>query len=189
MSPASTAPTRTLPSTTTPRSCPRVRRKPRDKAKVEVAVQIVERFVLARLRNRRFFSLDELNAAIRETVARPQRQDHAQARRQPRRAVRRDRSAGAQSPSGDALSVCRVEEVPGRARLPRRDRRSLLLRAVAPDPRATRGAHHRHHDRGPAQGRRVLRAMPVLMRAVGTRRFPSTCRARTGATPSGRRPG
>jgi transposase len=44
-------------------------RKPRDKAKVEVAVQIVQRFVLARLRNRRFFSLDELNAAIREAVA------------------------------------------------------------------------------------------------------------------------
>ena len=43
--------------------------KPRDKAKVEVAVQIVQRFVLARLRNRRFFSLDELNAAIRECVA------------------------------------------------------------------------------------------------------------------------
>jgi transposase len=43
-------------------------RKPRDKAKVEVAVQIVERWVLARLRNRRFFSLAELNAAIRECV-------------------------------------------------------------------------------------------------------------------------
>jgi transposase len=44
-------------------------RKPRDKAKVEVAVLIVERFVLAKLRNRRFFSLDELNAEIRECVA------------------------------------------------------------------------------------------------------------------------
>jgi len=44
-------------------------RKPRDKAKVEVAVLIVERVVLARLRNRRFFSLEELNAAIRECVA------------------------------------------------------------------------------------------------------------------------
>ena len=43
--------------------------KPRDKAKVEVAVQIVERFVLAKLRNRTFFSLAELNAAIRECVA------------------------------------------------------------------------------------------------------------------------
>jgi transposase len=42
--------------------------KPRDKAKVEVAVQIVERFVLAKLRNQRFFSLAELNSAIRDCV-------------------------------------------------------------------------------------------------------------------------
>jgi transposase len=39
-------------------------RKPRDKAKVETGVQIVERWILARLRDRRFFSLTELNAAI-----------------------------------------------------------------------------------------------------------------------------
>jgi transposase len=43
--------------------------RPRDKAKVEVAVQIVERFVLAKLRNQRFFSLAELNIAIRACVA------------------------------------------------------------------------------------------------------------------------
>ena len=42
--------------------------KPRDKAKVEVAVQIVERFVLAKLRNVTFFSLAELNIAIRDCV-------------------------------------------------------------------------------------------------------------------------
>jgi transposase len=40
-------------------------RKPRDKAKVEVAVQIAQRWIAARLRNQRFFSLTELNAAIR----------------------------------------------------------------------------------------------------------------------------
>ena len=39
-------------------------RKPRDKAKVEAGVLVVERFILARLRNRTFFSLAELNAAI-----------------------------------------------------------------------------------------------------------------------------
>jgi transposase len=44
-------------------------RKPRDKAKVEVGVLIVERYALARLRKRRFFSLVELNLAIREIVA------------------------------------------------------------------------------------------------------------------------
>jgi transposase len=43
-------------------------RKPRDKAKVEVAVLVVERWVLAKLRRRRFFSLGELNAAIGELI-------------------------------------------------------------------------------------------------------------------------
>ncbi len=42
--------------------------KPRDKAKVEVGVQVVQRWILARLRNRQFFSLAELNQAIRELV-------------------------------------------------------------------------------------------------------------------------
>jgi transposase len=42
--------------------------KPRDKAKVEVGVLIAERWILARLRNRTFFSLAELNAAVHELV-------------------------------------------------------------------------------------------------------------------------
>ena len=41
-------------------------RKPRDKAKVEVAVQVVERWILARIRNETFFSLAELNTRIAE---------------------------------------------------------------------------------------------------------------------------
>ena len=43
-------------------------RKPRDKAKVEAGVLIVERWILARLRNRTFFSLGELNGAIKELL-------------------------------------------------------------------------------------------------------------------------
>ena len=43
-------------------------RKPRDKAKVEAGVLIVERWILARLRNRTFFSLGELNTAIVELL-------------------------------------------------------------------------------------------------------------------------
>lgn len=42
--------------------------KPRDKAKVETAVQVVERWVLAPLRNRRFFSISELNTAMAEKL-------------------------------------------------------------------------------------------------------------------------
>jgi transposase len=44
--------------------------KPRHKAKVENGVRLVERWILFALRNRRFHSLDELNAAIAELVAR-----------------------------------------------------------------------------------------------------------------------
>jgi transposase len=57
-------------------------RKPRDKAKVEAAVLIVQRWILARLRNRRFFSL----AALRRDPypgRGPQRPPDAQARCQP----------------------------------------------------------------------------------------------------------
>ena len=43
-------------------------RKPKDKAKVEAGVQLVQRWILAALRNRTFFSLAELNAAIRELL-------------------------------------------------------------------------------------------------------------------------
>ena len=43
-------------------------RKPRDKAKVEVAVQIVQRWILARIRNEVFFSLATLNERIGELL-------------------------------------------------------------------------------------------------------------------------
>ena len=41
---------------------------PRDKAKVENGVLLAQRWILARLRNQTFFSLDELNARIAELV-------------------------------------------------------------------------------------------------------------------------
>jgi transposase len=43
-------------------------RRPKDKAKVETGVQIVERWILARLRNRQFFGLGQLNRAIAELL-------------------------------------------------------------------------------------------------------------------------
>lgn len=45
-------------------------RKPRDKAKVENAVGVVERWILAALRHRKFFSVAELNEAIDELLDR-----------------------------------------------------------------------------------------------------------------------
>ncbi len=45
-------------------------RRPKDKAKVENSVLLVSRWILARLRHHAFFSLTELNAAIRELLVR-----------------------------------------------------------------------------------------------------------------------
>ena len=42
--------------------------KPKDKAKAEVAVQIVERWIIARLRHQSFFTLASLNQAIRDLL-------------------------------------------------------------------------------------------------------------------------
>lgn len=44
--------------------------KPRDKAKVEVGVQIAQRWILAALRNETFYSLDELWSAVRPLLDR-----------------------------------------------------------------------------------------------------------------------
>ena len=44
-------------------------RKPRDKAKAEAGVLLAERWVLAQLRNRRFYSLAEANTEIDKLVA------------------------------------------------------------------------------------------------------------------------
>jgi transposase len=45
-------------------------RKPKDKAKAEGGVQLVERWIMAALRNRTFFSLHEANTAIAELLTR-----------------------------------------------------------------------------------------------------------------------
>lgn len=42
--------------------------KPKDKAKVELSVKLVQRWILAKLRNRQFFSVAELNQAIRSLL-------------------------------------------------------------------------------------------------------------------------
>lgn len=43
-------------------------RKPQDKGKVEVGVQVVERWILAKLRHQQFFSLADLNIAIADLL-------------------------------------------------------------------------------------------------------------------------
>jgi transposase len=61
-------------------------RKPKDKAKVEVGVQIVQRWILAKIRNETFFSLEALNDRIAELLEelndRPMRSYGGRSRRQ-----------------------------------------------------------------------------------------------------------
>ena len=45
-------------------------KKPKDKPKVEQGVQAIQRYILARFRHRKFFSVDELNEAIAELLDR-----------------------------------------------------------------------------------------------------------------------
>jgi transposase len=60
--------------------------RPRDKAKVEVAVQIAQRWILARIRNQQFYSLTELNERIgqlrEELNQRPMKRFGGQSRRE-----------------------------------------------------------------------------------------------------------
>jgi transposase len=59
-------------------------RKPRDKAKVESAVQVVQRWIVMRLRDRRFFSIADANREIRELLERVNRRPFRKRREESR---------------------------------------------------------------------------------------------------------
>ena len=81
-------------------------RRPRDKAKVKVAVLIIERWLLGRLRHRRFYSLAELNTAIGELLR--QLNDERPIRRLG--VTRRARSS--KSSTGPTSTLCRRSPTP-----------------------------------------------------------------------------
>ena len=83
--------------------------RPRDKAKVEVGVQVVERWILARLRNHTFFSLAELNIAITDLLKGLNHRPFTKAARLTAELVRDPRPAGSETPAHHTLCLCRVE--------------------------------------------------------------------------------
>ncbi len=93
-----------------------------------MAVQIATRFIIAKLRNCQFFTLSALNVAIAELVEqinnRVTRYLGASCCALLRRSSDR-RSSRCRS----NLRLCRMEAMPGRAGLPRRNRQALLLGA------------------------------------------------------------
>ena len=78
-------------------------RRPRDKAKVEVGVQVVERWILARLRNRTFFSLAGLNRAILQVAGRIEQPPHGTPGQIPETALRRTGPARPAPATANAL--------------------------------------------------------------------------------------
>ena len=138
--------------------------KPRDKAKVEQSVLLAERWILARLRNRRFFSVADLNAAIAELVgdinARVMKGFNA-SRAELFATI--DKPA-LKSAARRALRLRRLEALPRRARLPRRGRWPLVFRALPPHPRTRRCARRRQNGgdipQGAARRQPSARAQP-----------------------------
>jgi len=135
-------------------------RRPRDKAKVEAAVRIVERWLLGRLRHRTFYNLAEVNAAIADLL------NDLNDRRVLRRVgvTRRQLFEELDRPALRPLPVERyvfAEWRIRRAGLPRRDRAALLLRPLSLRSRASRGAHHRQYDRDLPQRRTDSRSSPL----------------------------
>ena len=126
----STAPTLIgLPTTALP-SCPRGPSAKRQ-SQVEGAVLLAERWIMARLRNQRFFSLDELNAAIRPLLD----QLNGKVTRH-LGASRRDLFEQLDRPALKALPVesyvyAEWKQCRARAGLPRRHWPSLLLSALS----------------------------------------------------------
>ena len=187
--PIITAPPSFLPGSANPRT------KPRSKS----GVQIVQRFILAGLRNRTFFSLAEANAAIRERLVllnnRPFRK--LPGCRQSR--FEETGPPGHAALAGNPLRVCPVEEGPGAHRLPCRGRRPLLQRAPSPGaanrwmsatPRPRWSASTRETGLPPissssAQGETHHRPRNICPRPTGS--MPSG--PRRGSSPGRPRPG
>ena len=167
----------------------------RDKAKVEVAVQIATRFIIAKLRNRQFFALSALNGAVAELVEQINNRvsRHLGASR---RALFEELERSALKPlPAEPYVFAEMEAMQGRTRLPRRDRQALLLGAASAAARKGLGTHHRAHHRSlpPRQAGCCARALIVEPQAYdGARAYavepPALCRLDAGApAPAGRR--
>ena len=145
--------------------------KPKDKAKVESAVQVAQRWILAVLRHHRFFSLSELNEAIREQLERLNARPDAKTRCESSRTIRAFGPACAEAVARRTLRARSVEAVHGRQRLPRRGGRLSLQRSLSADWRGRRGAYDSIDGGGGVQGKACCLASAKKSQG-GTRHDP-----------------
>ena len=138
-------------------------RKPRDKAKVEQAVLIVERWLLGRLRRRIFRSLADVDAALGELMTQLNERQALRRLGVTRRQLLEEVDRPALKALPDEPYEYSEQPAPGRRRLSCRHRRPLLFCPLPLRPRRGRGAgdRPRHRDfpqrrahRRPHQGER-----------------------------------
>ena len=129
---------------------------PKDKATAESAVQVVTRWILARLRHTVLADVHAADAAISALLASLNNRPFLQARRQPRQPLRRTGQPGLDAAAATALAVGKLQDRQGPHRLPRRDRTPPLQRAAFLGGAGAGGTHHRRAGGsaapGPARG-------------------------------------
>ncbi len=126
--------------------------KPKDKAKAEAAVLLVERWIPARLRHHTFFTLASLNQAIRELLEDLNCRPFQGQRGEPARPVPGHRPAGFAPAAGDALRVRRVAQGQARHRLPPRPRQATVQRPSQPGRPGAGSTADPRHGGGVPQG-------------------------------------
>jgi len=131
---------------------PARKRKPKDKAVVESAVQVVERWILARLRNRTFHSLTELNDAIQRTAGGVQHATVPEAVRLEALHVRRARPTRLEALAKRSDHVRPASEGPSARRNPRHDRQTSLQCSASTLRQAARRASDERDGHGVPQG-------------------------------------
>ena len=163
-------------------------RKPRDKAKVEAGVRFAQTYILGRLRAQTFFSLAECNEAIASVMQRMNER--------PMRHLGVSRRELFEKIERDALTPLPAEDWEF-AEWRRAGSISIITsRSMTSSTRfRTRSSAPRSRCASPSAWSRssiVASASPSTSAATwaaSTARRLSTCRVRTGATPSGRRIG
>ena len=161
-------------------------KKPKDKAKVESAVLIAERWIIAALRNHTFFSIGELNKAIREKLEDFNARPLQKLKVSRRHLFETIDSTGHEAPARKTVRVCPMGKAQGEHRLPCRGRPPLLQRALPAERRGGRRPHHGVDGGDLLQGKEGRLPREELRSPAGTRRCPPTCPNLTSAISNGR---
>ena len=123
---------------------------PKDKATAESAVQVVTRWILARLRHTELADVHAADVAISALLALLNNRPFLQARRLPCQPLRRTGRPGLDAAAGAALAVGDLQDRQGTHRLPRRGRAPPLQRAARAGGAGAGGTRHRRTGGGAA---------------------------------------